>query len=50
MRTKIAPTRMDVLTPRQFAITNLVASGLKNREIAKNMCMNEHVVRRKRYL
>jgi DNA-binding CsgD family transcriptional regulator len=45
VRTKNAPTLMDVLTPRQFTVAVLVASGLKNREISKTMHVSEHVVR-----
>ena len=44
-RSKDTPTLMDVLTPRQFIVTVLVASGLKNREIAKTINVTVHVVR-----
>jgi DNA-binding NarL/FixJ family response regulator len=45
VRSKNAPTLMDVLTPRQFTVAVLVASGLKNREISKTMHLSVHVVR-----
>jgi DNA-binding CsgD family transcriptional regulator len=45
VRTEDARTLMEVLTPRQFTVTILVASGLKNREIAKTMRVSWHVVR-----
>jgi DNA-binding CsgD family transcriptional regulator len=35
---------MDVLTPRQFAVTMLVASSLTNRDIAKFMGISAHTV------
>jgi DNA-binding NarL/FixJ family response regulator len=34
VRAKNAATLMEVLTPRQFTVAILVASGLKNREIS----------------
>ena len=40
-----ASTLMDMLTPRQFTVAMLVASGLKNREIAERMRVSEYVVR-----
>jgi DNA-binding CsgD family transcriptional regulator len=45
VRAKNAPTLMEVLTPRQFTVAILVASGLKNREISKTMRVSEHVIR-----
>jgi DNA-binding CsgD family transcriptional regulator len=35
---------MDVLTPRQFAVTMLVASSLINRDIARFMGISAHTV------
>ena len=35
---------MDLLTPRQFAVTMLVASSLSNRDIAKLLGISEHTV------
>ena len=35
---------MDVLTPRQFAVTMLVASSLTNRDIARSMGISAHTV------
>jgi DNA-binding CsgD family transcriptional regulator len=35
---------MDVLTPRQFAVTMLVASSLTNRDIARFMGISAHTV------
>jgi DNA-binding CsgD family transcriptional regulator len=35
---------MDVLTPRQFAVTMLVASGLTNTDIARLMGISAHTV------
>jgi DNA-binding CsgD family transcriptional regulator len=35
---------IDVLTPRQFAVTMLVASGLTNRDIAGFMGISAHTV------
>ena len=47
MRTKGAEkdlSLMDVLTPRQFAVTMLVASSLTNRDIARFMGISAHTV------
>jgi DNA-binding NarL/FixJ family response regulator len=47
MRTKGAEkdlSLMDVLTPRQFAVTMLVASGLTNTDIARFMGISAHTV------
>jgi len=35
---------IDVLTPRQFAVTMLVASSLTNRDIARFMGISAHTV------
>ena len=35
---------MDVLTPRQFAVTMLVSSSLTNRDIARFMGISAHTV------
>ena len=40
-----APTLMDLLTPRQFRVTILVASGLKDRQIAKSLRMSQHALK-----
>jgi DNA-binding NarL/FixJ family response regulator len=45
VRTEEVRTLMELLTPRQFTVTMLVASGLKNREIAKAIRVSWHVVR-----
>ena len=47
MRTKGAEkdlSLMDVLTPRQFAVTMLVASSLTNTDIARFMGISAHTV------
>jgi DNA-binding CsgD family transcriptional regulator len=47
MRTKAAEkdlSLMDVLTPRQFAVTMLVASSLTNTDIARFMGISAHTV------
>ena len=38
-------TLLDLLTPRQFTVAGLVATGYKNLEIAQTMRITEHVVK-----
>jgi len=44
-RSKKRPTLMDVLTSRQFMVTILVASGLKDKQIAKGLRISQHVLK-----
>ena len=39
------PSLLELLTPRQFTVAGLVATGHKNTEIAREMSISELVVR-----
>ena len=44
-KTAEGPSLLELLTPRQFTVAGLVATGHKNTEIARDMSISELVVK-----